>query len=339
MASPPSCPRRPARTASGSSAGSTPSAASSRASTASAPLGHDVSSDLLVVAQLLDEASGRSRSTAATELSDAADALRAGSGDVLFDDEDHLLDLFHASLARSAATASATVHVDVERERAGHGAWYELFPRSWPSEPGRHGTLRDVATQVGYVAEMGFDVLYLPPIHPIGETNRKGRNNVPRAEPDEPGSPWAIGSADGGHDAIHPDLGDHDDLRTLVTAADDAGLELALDIAFQCSPDHPWVREHPEWFRHRPDGTIQYAENPPKRYEDIYPLDFETDDWLGLWSALRDVVLYWIDQGVRIFRVDNPHTKPFAFWEWMIGEVRAQHPDVIFLSEAFTRPR
>ncbi len=186
---------------------------------------------------------------------------------------------------------------------------------------------------------MGFDVLYMPPIHPIGRVARKGRNNSTSAAPGDVGSPWAIGAAEGGHDAIHPDLGTLDDLRALVDAAAARGIEIALDLALQCAPDHPWVSAHPEWFRARPDGSIQYAENPPKRYQDIYPIDFTTDDWPALWDAIAAVVDHWIDQGIRIFRVDNPHTKPFAFWEWLIAGVHARHPDVIFLSEAFTRPK
>jgi starch synthase (maltosyl-transferring) len=196
-----------------------------------------------------------------------------------------------------------------------------------------------VIARLPYVASMGFDVLYLPPVHPIGGTHRKGRNNAPRAAAGDPGSPWAIGGPEGGHDAVHPALGTLADFDRLVVAAREHRLEIALDLAFQCSPDHPWVREHPGWFHRRPDGTIQYAENPPKKYEDIYPLDFECDDWRALWEELRRVVLFWIARGVRIFRVDNPHTKPFAFWEWLIAEVRSAHPDVFFLAEAFTRPK
>ncbi|MGE0352700.1 MAG: alpha-1,4-glucan--maltose-1-phosphate maltosyltransferase [Gemmatimonadales bacterium] len=239
----------------------------------------------------------------------------------------------------AAAEYARTLKLWVDRERAVVGAWYELFPRSCGDEPGRHGTFRDVERRLPYVAGMGFDVLYLPPVHPIGRTNRKGPNNTPAAQPGDPGSPWGIGSAEGGHDAVHPELGTLEDFDRLVTAAGSHDLEIALDIAFQCTPDHPWVTAHPEWFRHRPDGTIQYAENPPKKYQDIYPLNFDNPDWKGLWEALRDVVLFWIGHGVKIFRVDNPHTKPFAFWEWMIREIRTAHPDVIFLSEAFTRPR
>jgi starch synthase (maltosyl-transferring) len=236
-------------------------------------------------------------------------------------------------------TYRPTLGVVVERERARYGAWYEMFPRSCATEPGRHGTLRDVEARLPYVASMNFDVLYLPPVHPIGRSYRKGPNNTLSAGPDDPGSPWAIGGDAGGHQAIHPDLGTLEDFDRLVAAAHRLGLEIALDIAFQCSPDHPYIRDHPEWFRHRPDGTIKYAENPPKKYQDIYPLDFVGDAWRSLGDELRDVFLFWVDRGVTIFRVDNPHTKPFRFWDWVIAEVQGRHPDVIFLSEAFTRPK
>ena len=229
--------------------------------------------------------------------------------------------------------------VTVDRPRAGFSAWYELFPRSCSPEPGRHGTFADCQKWLPYIAGMGFDVLYLPPIHPVGVTARKGRNNAVQAEEGDPGTPWAIGSLEGGHKDIHPSLGTLADFRSLRDAAGRQGIELALDIAFQCSPDHPYVREHPEWFRRRPDGTVQYAENPPKKYQDIYPLEFEGDDREPLWQELRSVVQFWVDQGVRVFRVDNPHTKPFAFWEWLIGSVKQDHPDLIFLAEAFTRPK
>jgi starch synthase (maltosyl-transferring) len=214
-----------------------------------------------------------------------------------------------------------------------------MFPRSTSPEPGRHGTFRDCIERLPYVAKLGFDVIYLPPIHPIGEQFRKGKNNAVSAQPGEPGSPWAIGAAAGGHKAIHPELGTLDNFRALIAAAKGHGIDIAIDIAFQSSPDHPYVKEHPEWFRHRPDGTVQYAENPPKKYQDIYPFDFESPACQSLWRELTDVVLYWCEQGVRIFRVDNPHTKPFAFWEFLISEVKARFPEVILLSEAFTRPK
>jgi starch synthase (maltosyl-transferring) len=214
-----------------------------------------------------------------------------------------------------------------------------MFPRSCSGQLGRPGSLLDCAKRLDYVAEMGFDVLYLPPIHPIGRVNRKGKNNIEIATPDDVGSPWAIGAREGGHKAIHPQLGTLEDFKRLLSRATKLGLEVALDLAYQCAPDHPYVNEHKAWFRMRPDGTVQYAENPPKKYQDIYPLDFDTDEIQQLWEELRSVVLYWIEQGVRIFRVDNPHTKPFDFWEWLITEIKGHHPDVVFLAEAFTRPK
>jgi starch synthase (maltosyl-transferring) len=232
---------------------------------------------------------------------------------------------------RSEKAWSPTYSVDVDRVLGRFGSWYELFPRSW-------GGFAGVTEQLPRFAELGFDVLYLPPIHPIGKTNRKGRNNAEQAAPGDVGSPWAIGSEEGGHDAIDPSLGTEKEFRSLVTAAKELGIEIALDFAIQCSPDHPWLKEHPEWFFRRPDGTLKYAENPPKRYQDIYNVDFGSEDWRGLWQALLDVVLHWVGCGVTVFRVDNPHTKPLPFWEWLIGEVRREHPDVIFLAEAFTRP-
>jgi starch synthase (maltosyl-transferring) len=230
-----------------------------------------------------------------------------------------------------------SIHVD--RERARYSSWYEMFPRSASKDPKRHGTFADVEKLLTYVASMGFDVLYLPPIHPIGTTERKGPNNRTQAAQEDPGSPWAIGNRDGGHKGIHSELGTLEEFRHLLAAAGEVGIEIALDLAFQSTPDHPYVRENPEWFLKRPDGSIQYAENPPKKYQDIYPFYFETEQWNTLWNELKSVVDYWIAAGVRIFRVDNPHTKPFAFWEWLIAEVQRAHPDVIFLAEAFTRPK
>jgi starch synthase (maltosyl-transferring) len=239
---------------------------------------------------------------------------------------------------RFGRSLDRVLRIEIERPRARFSAWYELFPRSASPEPGRHGTFDDVIARLPYVAGMGFDVLYLPPIHPIGETFRKGPNNAPAAGPGDTGSPWAIGSEAGGHTAVHPELGTLEDFDRLVAAARERHLEIALDIAFQCSPDHPWVAEHPGWFAHRPDGTIQYAENPPKKYQDVYPFDFECRDYRALWAALAGVFRFWIDRGVEIFRVDNPHTKPFDFWEWLIAEIRRDNPRVIFLAEAFARP-
>jgi starch synthase (maltosyl-transferring) len=226
---------------------------------------------------------------------------------------------------------SSPLAVDVDRVLARFGSWYELFPRSW-------GGFRGVAKVLPQAAALGFDVVYLPPVHPIGVSNRKGRNNAATAEPDDLGSPWAIGSEEGGHDAISPDLGTWADFDAMVAAAKSAGIEIALDFAIQCSPDHPWLKEHPDWFNRRPDGTLKHAENPPKKYQDIYNVNFESKDWRGLWQALLEVVRFWVGHGITVFRVDNPHTKPAAFWEWLISEVRADHPDVIFLAEAFTRP-
>ncbi len=240
---------------------------------------------------------------------------------------------------RFATRYDKELAVVVDRKKAQFSTWYELFPRSWSETPGKHGTFKDVVRQLPRISAMGFDVLYLPPIHPIGRTYRKGKNNQINATSDDVGSPWGIGASEGGHTAIHPALGSLEDFQHLVQCARKQGMEVALDIAYQCSPDHPWVTAHPEWFRRRPDGSIQYAENPPKKYQDIYPLDFESEDWQRLWQALADVVYYWINQGVLIFRVDNPHTKAFPFWEWLIGDIKAKHPDVIFLSEAFTRPK
>jgi starch synthase (maltosyl-transferring) len=251
----------------------------------------------------------------------------------LLGDEELTVDQALAAPAgtRSEKATSVNYSVDVDRGLARFGSWYELFPRSW-------GGFAGVRELLPRFAELGFDVLYLPPIHPIGHTNRKGRNNAETAERGDVGSPWAIGSEQGGHDAIDPSLGSEKELRALVADAKELGIEIALDFAIQCSPDHPWLKEHPEWFHRRPDGTLKYAENPPKRYQDIYNVDFGSEDWRGLWQALLEVVLHWVGCGVTVFRVDNPHTKPLPFWEWLIGEVRRERPEVIFLSEAFTRP-
>jgi starch synthase (maltosyl-transferring) len=246
--------------------------------------------------------------------------------------------LMRRTVDRSAATHVGPFPLWIDRELGAFSAWYEFFPRSEGGVGRRPGTLRSARARLPGIAGMGFDIVYLPPIHPIGTSHRKGANNNLVPGPDDPGSPWAIGGAAGGHTAVHPDLGTLADFDGFVAAARSEGLEVALDYALQCSPDHPWVREHPEWFRHRPDGSIRYAENPPKRYQDIYPINFDTEDRTALWNALRDVMLFWIDHGVRVFRVDNPHTKPLAFWEWLIAEVRRPHPDVILLAEAFTRP-
>lgn len=246
--------------------------------------------------------------------------------------------LMRRSSDRRRATVSGPWPLHVDRDRAGFSAWYEMFPRSVGSDPPLSGTFRTAATDLPRIAAMGFDIVYLPPIHPIGQSHRKGANNSLTPRPEDPGSPWAIGGREGGHTAIHPDLGTPADFRFFVAETRRHGMEVALDYALQCSADHPWVKKHPRWFRHRADGSIRYAENPPKKYQDIYPLNFDTDDEERLWNALRDVFLHWIGQDVRVFRVDNPHTKAFPFWEWVIGEIHRRHPDIIFLAEAFTRP-
>ena len=310
-----------------------------------ADAGQDVRVDLLVGAQLVEEAAGRAKGADREALRKATEVLRVDDVSRAQEAVERALDegllrRMEAYPDRRHATAyGKELAVVVDREKARFSTWYELFPRSCSTEPGKHGTLRDVVGRLPYIAGMGFDVLYLPPVHPIGHSYRKGKNNVTDPGPDDLGSPWAIGSEEGGHKAVHPALGTLDDFRHLVEKAREQGLEVALDIAFQCSPDHPYVKEHPEWFRIRPDGSVQYAENPPKKYQDIYPLDFETADWRALWEELRSVVRFWIDQGVRIFRVDNPHTKPFDFWEWLIGGLKEEFPETIFLSEAFTRPK
>ena len=304
--------------------------------------GQELEPELVLGAQLVAAAARRAGGQDAERLKAWAARLRRARpedhAELATSEELAALMTRHPDRRRGAST-SPEFRLAVDRERARSGAWYELFPRSASSEPGRHGTLRDVADLVPDLAARGFDVLYLPPIHPIGRSKRKGPNNTAASGADDPGVPWAIGSAEGGHTAVHPDLGTTDDVELLVKTLAHHDMELALDLAFQTSPDHPWVTEHPEWFRHRPDGSIRYAENPPKKYEDIYPLDFETSDWRTLWEALLDVVRFWVERGVRIFRVDNPHTKPFAFWEWLIAETKRDHPDVLFLSEAFTRPK
>jgi starch synthase (maltosyl-transferring) len=298
--------------------------------------------DLLTGAAMVEAAAARARGAEAAELTAWAGELAAldpdatGLARALADDLAGLM-ARHADRA-DAARFVPELRVSADRERSRFSAWYEFFPRS-TGKKGKHGTFRTAEARLEDVAQMGFDVVYLPPIHPIGRSHRKGPNNNPKAGPHDVGSPWAIGAAEGGHTSLHPDLGTLADFRHFVERARALGLEVALDLAFQCAPDHPWVRQHPAWFRRRPDGSVQYAENPPKKYEDIYPIHFETDDWPALWQALLGVVLFWVDEGVKIFRVDNPHTKPFRFWEWLIAQVRRNHPDVLFLSEAFTRPK
>ena len=305
--------------------------------------------DLMIGAELFAAAAGRAGQTGnkadasrlhalAEQLKDTTLSLRDRSAAVL-NEEVTALALLYPD--RSLETVTDRVYqITVDPKRAEFSSWYEFFPRSLHGESElSHGTLKTAAERLDYVAEMGFDIVYLPPIHPIGTAFRKGPNNALVAKDGDPGSPWAIGSEDGGHTAVHPDLGTIDDLVSFVATANKRSLQVALDIAFQCSPDHPWVREHEEWFVKRPDGTIQYAENPPKKYQDIYPINFESGDWENLWIALRDVFLFWIDKGVTIFRVDNPHTKSFPFWEWCISTIKHEHPEAMFLAEAFTRPR
>jgi starch synthase (maltosyl-transferring) len=304
--------------------------------------GVDIAIDLRVGAGLVRDAATRARGTdlrrlTALAMALVADEATAHRAAAVFEVE--VAELVGRYPDRSHATVvEPFLPLWVDRERAGFSAWYELFPRSLGG-PNHHGTLADVEAHLDHVAGMGFDVLYLPPIHPIGRTKRKGPNNAVDAQPGDLGSPWAIGATEGGHDAVHPDLGTVDDVARLAAAARSRGIDLALDLALQCAPDHPWVVAHPQWFRHRPDGTVQFAENPPKRYEDIYPIDFDSSDWKALWKALYEVVQFWIAQGIRVFRVDNPHTKAFAFWEWLIAEVHRDTPEVLFLSEAFTRPK
>jgi starch synthase (maltosyl-transferring) len=309
----------------------------------------DVSVALQVGGGIIEEAAQRAPGSDATILKEWAAQLRNagaaqadGSGDIA-SLKALALDPARAAIAGRSAdrslAATQSLELIVDRQRAEYSSWYELFPRSAAAEAGRHGTFLDVEARLPYIAEMGFDVVYFPPIHPIGRINRKGKNNSLKSEPDDVGSPWAIGAAEGGHKDILPELGSLEDFRRLIAKAREHGIEIAMDIAFQCAPDHPYVSQHPDWFKRRPDGSVQYAENPPKKYQDIYPFDFESRDWRALWSELKSVVAFWVEQGVNILRVDNPHTKSFGFWEWLITEIKRDHPDVIFLAEAFTRPK
>ncbi|MHB1135155.1 MAG: alpha-1,4-glucan--maltose-1-phosphate maltosyltransferase [Chloroflexota bacterium] len=308
-----------------------------------AAAGQDVAGDLLEGAALVREAVARAPGDDALRLTELA-ALLAGNGPaerrlrLALGDELALLMATYPDRSR-ATLYDKDIEVYADRERARYAAWYELFPRSQGRQLGQSATFADCAARLPEIAAMGFDVVYLPPIHPIGQTNRKGPNNSLAAAPADPGSPYAIGSAEGGHKAVHPELGTLADFDRLVAHAGELGMEIALDFAIQCSPDHPYVREHPDWFYHRADGTIKYAENPPKKYEDIYPINFASGDREGLWRELKSVVDFWIEHGVRTFRVDNPHTKPLPFWEWLIRAVQSEHPGVVFLAEAFTRPK
>lgn len=305
--------------------------------------GQDISMDLLEGAAIVEQAwrqeTGDRRATLKKLTATIRDETLSLQDRVDVALSDELASAISTYVDKASLTrADVTLPLIVDRERARFSSWYEMFPRSQGTEPGKHGTFRDAERRLPELAELGFDVIYLPPIHPIGHTKRKGKNNTLAAAPDDPGSPWAIGSDAGGYTAIEPQLGTMKDFERFVARANALGMEIALDYALQCSPDHPWVREHPDWFFVRADGSIKHAENPPKKYEDIYPPDFWCDDYERLWAACKDVLLFWIEKGVKIFRVDNPHTKPYAFWEWAIQEVRRDHPDMIFLSEAFTRP-
>ncbi|MGR9014483.1 MAG: alpha-1,4-glucan--maltose-1-phosphate maltosyltransferase, partial [Gammaproteobacteria bacterium] len=302
----------------------------------------DIAVALQVGALLAEDAAARSGGENQRQLQQLAEQLRTVNPDEgrALALSETLASLMQQHSDRSLATDyPGMLSVWSEPVKAQYSTWYEFFPRSCVGDHMSHGSFAECEKRLSYIAEMGFDVVYLPPIHPIGLTKRKGSNNALSADDTDVGSPWAIGAAEGGHKSIHPQLGTLDDFKKLILKARELGIDIALDIAFQCSPDHPYLREHPEWFRHRPDGSIQYAENPPKKYEDIVPFNFETEAWQALWQELLDIFLFWINQGIRLFRVDNPHTKPFPFWEWLIGEVKRAHPEAIFLSEAFTRPK
>jgi len=305
--------------------------------------GQDIAVDLQIGVRIIEQAAKVAGGADAARLQLVATALAKETSQqqaLALGLDRELSGLISSCCARGLATRYPhELKVTVERKRALFSSWYELFPRSCDGAPERHGTLGDLRQLLPEIAGMGFDVLYLPPIHPIGLSKRKGKGNSVTAQPGDPGSPWAIGSREGGHKAVHPELGSLEDFRSLVREAEGLGIEVALDIAFQCSPDHPYLKEHPEWFLWRPDGTVQYAENPPKKYQDIVPFNFETPNWRDLWEELKEVVFFWMDEGVRIFRIDNPHTKPFPFWEWLIGQAKERSPEVIFLAEAFTRPK
>ncbi|MCF8303718.1 MAG: alpha-1,4-glucan--maltose-1-phosphate maltosyltransferase [Bacteroidales bacterium] len=304
--------------------------------------GVDVSIELLAGAQIIKDSMNEATEKNAlleyeSTLADESKPLESRI-ETAFDED--LAKLMHKyPVRKNPIRYERIIPVEVDRKRAAFSNWYEFFPRSAKLDGQTHGSFKDMIELLPYIAGMGFNVLYLPPIHPIGITNRKGRNNSLNPGKDDPGSPWAIGNKDGGHKSIHPELGTLDDFKELIEESHKEDMEIALDIAFQCSPDHPYVKEHPEWFKKRPDGSIQYAENPPKKYEDIYPFDFECDDWENLWEELKSIFEFWIEQGVKIFRVDNPHTKPFRFWHYVINDIKKEHPEVIFLAEAFTRPK
>jgi starch synthase (maltosyl-transferring) len=304
--------------------------------------GMDVAVELLAGTAMIQSALPKTDGKPAEELQQALAGLQSDiptQAKIAIGLSPRLDELMRIHASRNYVSTSRELKVTVDPPLARFGAWYEMFPRSTSPFAGKHGTFKDCETLLPRISRMGFDILYLPPIHPIGRSFRKGRNNNPTASPGEPGSPWGIGGAEGGHKSIHPELGTMEEFRQLLLKAQEHGIQLALDIAFQCSPDHPYVSEHPQWFKKRPDGTIQYAENPPKKYQDIYPIYFETEDWEALWLELKSIFEFWIEQGVSIFRVDNPHTKSLNFWEWCITELKAKNPELIFLSEAFTRPK
>ena len=306
--------------------------------------GTDSTIDYHIGAEIIEEAKKRASGNDAAVIQKLASKLRSGDLRKTSKAKLSLSDELYFLMNRYPNRKYETIYerelmVTVDRKKARYSTWYEVFPRSCAIGSQHHGNFEDCKMLLPYISEMGFDVLYFPPIHPIGHTSRKGKNNAVKAKNGDPGTPWAIGSEEGGHKAVHPKLGGIDDLKSLISDARKLGIEIALDLAFQCSPDHPYVHEHPEWFRLRPDGTIQYAENPPKKYQDIYPIDFQTDSWPELWDELKSIVVFWIEHDIKIFRVDNPHTKPFAFWEWLIDSIKKEHPDVLFLAEAFTRPK
>ena len=304
--------------------------------------GQDIKTELQIGAKIIKETASRQNKEMKRELLEVAAALEGMEETAAYDratgeDTTSLMEL--TINANDVTQYPKILLVEVERLKALFSAWYEFFPRSTSGKEGIHGTFKDCEKILPEIARMGFDVIYFPPIHPIGRKFRKGKNNALTAGEKDPGSPWAIGAVEGGHKSIHPELGNEDDFRKLLKEAGKQGIEIALDLALQCSPDHPYVKEHPQWFNWRPDGTIQYAENPPKKYQDIVPINFETDDWQNLWKELKSIVDHWVGFGVKIFRVDNPHTKPFVFWQWLIAEIKKKNPDVLFLAEAFTRPR
>lgn len=304
--------------------------------------GQQVSSELLVGASLLEKILGKASNEDKKDIQLTIDAFKDSyqyTEAVFLAMSEKLANWFEQYPEQDHITQYKELKVWIDRPRAGFSTWYSMFPRSAAKNPNEHGTFRDVIDLLPRIQSMGFDVLYIPPIHPIGKQFRKGKNNSPNCLPTDPGVPYGIGSELGGHDAIHSELGTLDDFKALIKACHEHDMEIAMDLAIQCSPDHPWAKNHPEWFKIRPDGTIQYAENPPKKYQDIYPINFETEAWQSLWQELKRIIFTWAEWGVRIIRVDNPHTKSFAFWEWVIAETKNKYPDMIFLAEAFTRPK